>query len=95
MRRVCRVCGVPEDEHHEPEWIEVPDDCVCDPLTWDKNVIPPPCNEYKGNGITNCETCEHDSECHTANSVTDMTSTDTKPTSANLPPCAKDGSEGP
>ena len=31
----------------------------------------------------------------TPNSVTYMTSTDTKPTSANLPPCDKDGSEGP
>ena len=69
MKRVCRICGVAEDEHHAPEWIEVPDGCVCDPLTWDNNVIPPPCNEYNGNGTTYCETCEHDRECHTANAA--------------------------
>jgi hypothetical protein len=67
MKRVCRFCGEPEDEHHEPEWIEVPDGCVCNPLTWDKDVIPPSCAEYVGNGRTNCERCEHDKECHTPN----------------------------
>ena len=64
--RCCKLCGVWESEHHEPDWIEVPDGCVCDPLEWNINLkaVPPVCAEYVGDGRTNCLRCEHDRECH-------------------------------
>jgi hypothetical protein len=68
-KRVCKTCGVAEEDHHEPDWLELPDGCVCDWRSWDysnKTVIPPVCGEYKGDGVENCETCEHDKECHAA-----------------------------
>jgi len=67
MKRICKICAIPEDQHHEPDWIEVPDGCVCDLRTWDIDDIaklPPACAEYKGDGKQNCATCEHDKECH-------------------------------
>lgn len=70
MRRVCKTCGEPEETHHEPNWLELPDGCVCDWREWDydrKTKLPPVCGEYKGDGSCNCETCEHDKECHAAN----------------------------
>ena len=70
MRRVCKTCGEPEETHHEPDWLELPDGCVCEWREWDyhaKTILPPVCGEYKGDGTCNCATCEHDKECHTAN----------------------------
>ena len=49
MKKVCRFCGVEEEKHHAPEYIEQPDNCFCDALTWDENRIPPVCKNYKGN----------------------------------------------
>jgi len=66
VRRVCKICGVPEDQHHTAEWREQPDGCVCDPLEWDVDAIPPACDEYQGDGKQNCTRCEHDKACHTA-----------------------------
>ena len=70
MRRVCKICGELEENHHEPDWLGLPDGCVCDWRQWDYNdmeSLPPVCGEYKGDGACNCETCEHDKACHTAN----------------------------
>lgn len=64
MKRICKICGQAEDEHHEPEWLEPPDGCVCDPLTWDVSPLPPICEKYKGDGEQNCERCEHEKGCH-------------------------------
>jgi hypothetical protein len=67
VRRVCKICGQSEEEHHDPDWLEIPAGCVCDWGTWDysgKTTLPPACKEYKGDGQKNCETCEHDKECH-------------------------------
>ena len=64
MRRICIICGMPEDEHHEPQWRQQPDACCCDPLEWSVEIIPPPCGGYVGNGVKSCERCEHDPECH-------------------------------
>jgi hypothetical protein len=66
-RRVCKICGEFEDKHHEPDYLEIPAGCVCDWNTWDtdgKTRLPPACSQYKGDGRQNCETCEHDKECH-------------------------------
>lgn len=74
VRRVCKICGDFEDEHHEPDYLEIPAGCVCDWRTWDydnKTALPPACSEYKGDGKENCQTCEHDKECHTPNDKSD------------------------
>ena len=66
-KRVCKICLEPEETHHKPDWIEVPDGCVCDLRTWDTEnltAIPPACSEYQGNGVENCHKCEHDKACH-------------------------------
>ena len=63
MKRYCKICGELENDHHTPDWIEVPDGCVCDPMTWEDN-IPAPCEKYAGNGVQNCLKCEHDKACH-------------------------------
>lgn len=65
MKRVCRICGVQESDHHTPDFINVPDSCVCDIGSWDVGDagIPPVCDKYDGNG-RKCRNCEHDKECH-------------------------------
>lgn len=65
--RICKICGDSEDRHHEADWLEIPNGCVCDWRTWDydgKTKLPSICNEYKGDKKENCQTCEHDYECH-------------------------------
>lgn len=68
MRKVCKVCE--EEYHHKPEWIQVPDSCVCALGTWTspgdgKRKIPPVCGKYQGPGKPrNCDDCGHDEECH-------------------------------
>ncbi len=62
MVQLCRVCGRPEEEHHEFDAEEMPHGCVCDSATWGK--VGPICEKYVGNGRTNCERCEHDLACH-------------------------------
>jgi len=65
MAKLCKICGQPEREHHDFLPIEIPEGCVCDSGTWDiSDTIPPVCSEYTGDGINNCEICEHDKECH-------------------------------
>lgn len=67
MKRICKLCGRPEEEHCRPEWIEQPDGCVCDPLEWDyhnMDRLPPACEEHVGDPAGNCERCEHDKACH-------------------------------
>jgi len=69
--RYCKVCGRTDNDHHEPDWIEIPAGCVCDWREWDyhkMSKLPLVCSEYEGDGTTNCQTCEHDKECHTHNS---------------------------
>lgn len=70
VRRICKICGEPEDEHHEPDWLEIPSGCVCDFRTWDyydKTTLPLACDKYEGDGKQNCAKCEHDAECHASN----------------------------
>ena len=62
--RICKICGLPEEDHHIPEWMEVPEGCICASLEWDTDRIPPICDEYQGNGIQSCRRCEHDIGCH-------------------------------
>ena len=62
MRKLCKHCGLSEDEHHEYEAV-MPVGCVCDPGEWGDNVTDI-CAEYDGDGTTVCTTCEHDMECH-------------------------------
>ena len=67
MTRICKICGESEDDHHEPDWLWIPNGCVCDFRTWDyyeRSQLPDPCSEYKGDGVENCQTCEHDKACH-------------------------------
>lgn len=62
---ICRICGLPEEEHHtfEPSEPPMPAGCVCDPGEWDGEV-PDPCSEYVGNGVEYCRRCEHEAACH-------------------------------
>jgi hypothetical protein len=65
--KICKICGEREEDHHEPDWIEVPDGCVCHPKTWNYETmkqIPPACDNYMGDGNRHCAVCEHDKECH-------------------------------
>ena len=42
-----------------------PAGCVCDAGEWrDPDNIPTPCAAYDGDGVRNCDICEHDKECH-------------------------------
>lgn len=69
MKR-CTICGKTEEDHHQPEWVEFPDRCRCDPMTWlcagKRTVVLPVCDSYDGNGTEYCQTCCHDKECHEA-----------------------------
>ena len=62
----CKHCGLPEEDHHEFEAaVTMPGGCVCDPGTWDgANNITKICPMYVGNGVSYCDTCEHDKGCH-------------------------------
>jgi hypothetical protein len=66
----CAVCGRTADEHlsfgpYAFVPIRRPESCTCDPLAWQHpDEIPPVCDYYKGNGIQDCMTCEHDKACH-------------------------------
>ena len=61
----CKHCGKPESAHHELSPYNKPDSCVCEEGTWDIDSIPPPCLSYEGDGVTDCNNCEHDPACHT------------------------------
>jgi hypothetical protein len=66
MKRVCKFCGVFEEDHHEPYWLEIPDGCVCDWREWDAyDAIPPVCSNFTALG-SRCVNCEHDKACHKA-----------------------------
>jgi hypothetical protein len=65
--KICKICGETEQKHHEIDWLEIPVGCVCDWREWNYHAmtsLPPVCTEYKGDGRSNCEICEHDQECH-------------------------------
>lgn len=62
---ICVQCGRPEGEHHDFIGVVKPIECICDPLEWnDPTDVPDICTKYIGNGMTSCDTCEHDKECH-------------------------------
>jgi hypothetical protein len=68
VKRICKICGELEENHHRPEWVKIPDGCVCDFGEWDLanlKAIPKPCRKYEGDGKQNCLKCEHDKACHT------------------------------
>ena len=69
MTIVCRICGLPEDEHCIFEPMTMPDGCVCDPGSWDTETVTPICKKYKrpaDDAYENayCLNCEHDKRCH-------------------------------
>ena len=67
LKRVCKICGETEAQHHEPKWLEIPAGCVCNWREWDyhgMDVLPKVCGNYIGDGKMNCRICEHDKECH-------------------------------
>ena len=67
MKRWCKICEKFEEDIHEHVWLSVPDSCVCYPRTWvtpTLDAIPAICDKYVGNGLEECEECEHDPECH-------------------------------
>lgn len=63
MKR-CRICGLTEAEHHDPDWIEQPEGCVCHLATWNCDVIPPVCDNLREDLTFYCPDCEHSVECH-------------------------------
>lgn len=63
----CRLCGLPEQEHHVFAPINAPKGCVCDMESWgDPTNIPAVCEHFtpgdRDHGV--CRTCEHDKACH-------------------------------
>ena len=56
------IQGMP-DRDGESQRI-IPPGCVCDPEDWLNDVILPQCAKYEESGGGQCETCEHDPECH-------------------------------
>jgi len=63
MKRVCKICGETEQEHHDPDWLEIQDRCVCDWREWDYDKmerLPPVCEEFVGDERYGCQRCEHD-----------------------------------
>lgn len=64
MTKLCRICGLPEDEHHEFE-AAMPEGCQCLPGEW-SDTVTPICERYVGDGTCYCRTCEHDRVCHWA-----------------------------
>jgi hypothetical protein len=65
--RVCKTCGAYEADHHEPDWLEIPEGCKCDWRDWYcvKSTIPPICDEYQEDSDSGmCAKCEHNEECH-------------------------------
>jgi hypothetical protein len=60
----CSTCGGWECDHHEYIPVTAPHGCVCDPLEWRGQTIPPSCGNYEDDGHGQCKTCEHDWECH-------------------------------
>lgn len=59
-KRYCHSCGqeLPQEFRHPG--------CVCDLGEWGvkPEEIPAPCAAHVGEPGENCETCEHDFECH-------------------------------
>jgi hypothetical protein len=66
--KLCKICGEKFGEHHDHDWIEIPEGCVCDWREWnyeDRNALPPVCTEYNDRGFGGtCGNCEHDKACH-------------------------------
>lgn len=62
----CKHCGLDESEHCPGfELFDIPDGCVCDPMTWWPNDIPLVCENFVGEDTGRyCERCEHDYDCH-------------------------------
>jgi len=61
MKKVCKHCRLPADQHHEYEPV-MPPGCQCDPGEWGDTVLDV-CDRHQGNGEY-CERCEHDQACH-------------------------------
>lgn len=61
----CGHCGLEEHAHHAFAPIKRPASCVCDWREWgDQFGIRDVCAAHVGDPSKNCETCEHDMECH-------------------------------
>lgn len=68
MTEHCIHCGEVAEQHHE---FEPPKrasaTCCCDAREWaDPTDIPVVCAAFVGDPARNCETCEHNIECHAA-----------------------------
>lgn len=66
MKEKCVICGEYEEDHHVFTPPNRPSkSCCCNPKDWsDPEEIPAVCGKFVGDRSGNCETCEHDYECH-------------------------------
>jgi len=66
-RNLCKHCGLPANQHHtfDPLELVVPERCVCFGDGWvDINNIPEICNSYEEGVFGICNKCEHNKKCH-------------------------------
>lgn len=64
INQICEKCGEFELDHcvfvPRPD---MPSGCKCDPKSWG-DFPSDICKEFKGDPKNNCNSCEHDFECH-------------------------------
>ena len=61
--KYCTHCLKREDDCCNHNFVDLPENCVCDPGTWG-GPIDPVCDSYAGIGDGYCRICAHDKECH-------------------------------
>ncbi len=63
----CLDCGEVLADHHEFRSRLMPEFCQCQGRDWDRGSrIPAVCKDFAPGEWGNCDTCEHEDDCHAA-----------------------------